>query len=362
LLALCARLLEPRAVRAVLEPTIADLQHEASEAGGNRRRLALACLRGYAAVARVVFTNSLLWRSPMRRLSTVFVLAWLGAALFYLPVAAHSNGPARLTPFLFMAIVTPVVLGRMKLAASFRQAFLSCLAVGMVMATGLFVLEVSRASASGASAPSWFSFVLTYIFLVGCVAMGSAIAAAAAISVPTNDGVQSSLRRVGACCIVYATLDGGVRLWSGAPVAHAVGWASFLTLYFGCVALLVYLPVLLGARRFLQRPPAVASTVRLNAPTVRLKATTVRLKADTTKTQAFVRTRRSGIGALLGGLLFPVPLLAFPLLQGRFDSAWTVWSRTPSALAWSAVPYLVAGALLGWLLAEHTDRKTSAVS
>jgi hypothetical protein len=114
-----------------------------------------------------------------------------------------------------------------------------------------------------------------------------------------------------------------MRLWAGVPVTNAVAWASFLTLYFGCVALLVYLPLLLGARRFLQRPAAVA---------------------------------------LLGGLLFPVPLLAFPALQGRFESAWAVWSRTPVTAAWNALPYLAAGALLGWLLAEQASPRPSTAS
>ena len=324
LIALSARAFDPATVQSLVEPTIADLQHEVSEAGNNPWRVAGAYLRGYAAVVRLLFASSLFWRSPMRRLSTVLALGWVGATLFYLLVFHGANGPSRLTPFLLMAITTPVVLRQMNLATTFRSAFANCFAVGLIMASVLYALETRHVSATSSSPLPWYALMLTYGFLVACVTVGSAVAAAAAVRTPTNDkGLLWALRHVGASCVAYAVFDGALRLWFGSPIANAVGWASFLALYFGCVALLVHVPILLGARRLVQQRSMLA---------------------------------------LFGALLCPIPLLTFPVLQGRFGSLWALWSKTPSSAIWSALPYLFAGAVLGWMIAHQARRARSAIA
>ena len=72
LLALARRVVDPRTMTRLIEPTVADLQHEYLEAARQRspwpRRRALA--RGYASVARLA--GPLAW-SCIRRFSTGFV-------------------------------------------------------------------------------------------------------------------------------------------------------------------------------------------------------------------------------------------------------------------------------------------------
>jgi hypothetical protein len=51
---------------------------------------------------------------------------------------------------------------------------------------------------------------------------------------------------------------------------------------------------------------------------------------------------------------------AFPLLQGRLEAAARVLSRDPVALLSVALPYVLAGAMLGWLTAtpRHALQRT----
>jgi len=317
LVQISARFLDRAAVESLVAPTIADLQYEVSEAGSDGWRLRLAQLRGYIAVARLVFATSVFWRSPMRRLLTVLSLGWVGAALFYLLIIRHtSGGPSRLTPFLLMAIATPVVLRQMNLASTFRAAFTNCLGVGLIMGTALYSWVIWDVSASGSKPLPWYALVLSYAFLLACIAVGSALAAAAASKAPANaNRLQRTLRHVAAGCLAYALFDGVVRLWSGFPVISALGWAFFLAFYFGCVCLLVHVPILVGARHLM--PQRVSLT-------------------------------------LIGALLCPIPLLAFPALQGRPLTLWTYWLQHPTSLVWGALPYLVGGAVLGWLVATRS--------
>ena len=317
LVKLSAKFLDAAAVRSLVEPTIADLQHEVAQAGRDVSRARSAKLRGYSAVARLLFTNSFLWRTPMRRMFTVVILGWVGAALFYLLMFRYASGRFSLmTPFLLMAMATPIVLRQMNLATTFRAAFVNCLGVGVLMGTALYSLVIWKASATWSRPQPWYAFVVTYAFLMACIAVGSALAAAASVRPPVNaNGFQRTLRHVATGCIAYALCDAALRLSSGFDVASALGWAFLLGFYFACVSLVVYVPVLLGARRL------VPQTVML---------------------------------AFVGALLCPVPVLAFAALQGRFQSSWTHWLQTPSSLAWSALPYLVGGAVLGWLLAAQS--------
>jgi len=44
-------------------------------------------------------------------------------------------------------------------------------------------------------------------------------------------------------------------------------------------------------------------------------------------------------------------MLAFPLLQGRLEQLARLLLRDPLAFASTAIPYVLAGAMLGWLTA-----------
>ena len=68
LLAVAARVLDERAFRTIIEPTVGDLQREVSRARGRRARFA-ALASGYLAFARVFVIATLSRRLPMRKLS-----------------------------------------------------------------------------------------------------------------------------------------------------------------------------------------------------------------------------------------------------------------------------------------------------
>jgi hypothetical protein len=97
-------------------------------------------------------------------------------------------------------------------------------------------------------------------------------------------------------------------------VLNTVSWAVFLGFLFVVVSTGIYLPILTSTRRVLPR--------RSRVPL-----------------------------AILGASLFPVPMLAFPLLRGGLEAAAQMLSRDPIALLFVALPYVLAGALLGWLTA-----------
>ena len=108
--------------------------------------------------------------------------------------------------------------------------------------------------------------------------------------------------------------------WTAATVRFAI----FLGFFFAAVAVTVHLPVLLAAQR--------------------------RIGASSTRPSL----------ALLGALLFPVPLLGFQLFQGHLISSWRFFAAHPGTLALVALPYVIAGAVLGWLLAERRPSRAHA--
>jgi hypothetical protein len=89
LLGFMARLLDPVDVRALVEPTIADLQHEVYVAGGTPWTVGAAYLRVFAALVRLLMQPGLVWRSPMRGVLAVVGLALVGAVALGAALAAR---------------------------------------------------------------------------------------------------------------------------------------------------------------------------------------------------------------------------------------------------------------------------------
>jgi hypothetical protein len=87
-LALAAALFDERTVRMVIEPTVADLQHEVREAGQHRRRRWRALWLGHAACLRAGLIGLALRRWPMRRDAVaVAVAAGCGAVVLWMLAA-----------------------------------------------------------------------------------------------------------------------------------------------------------------------------------------------------------------------------------------------------------------------------------
>jgi hypothetical protein len=89
------------------------------------------------------------------------------------------------------------------------------------------------------------------------------------------------------------------------------------------VALAVCLPVMAGARRAL---PRLGSRLPL---------------------------------ALIGALLFPIPLIGIPLLQ---PDPWIFVHPRLSLLLWMSIPYVIAGAVLGWLVSQRPAQPARVAS
>ncbi len=255
----------------------------------------------------------------MRRLFAILLLGSTGAASLVAAQYVTNMGPALIVPYLVMAIAAPIVSRVFELGHSYRQMFINCIAVGMIMAMTQYCW---LAFVDPAPSLSLFGHLWRVVFLAGCVGFVSLIAAAFAWTPPA--GAEPAYHRnlirlaVGgaACAITYS----GVGLWFAQDAARLVRvliWSVFLGFYFVAVSGAVHLPILLGTRRLLRGRTSLA---------------------------------------LLGAILCPVPMLGFPFLQGRLAETWAFWLREPTMLAAAILPFAVAGAVLGWVLATRPSQ------
>jgi hypothetical protein len=325
LIAFARWFLDEDAVSSSVEPTLADLQFEFQRADGHVGRQQLVRLRGCAAIVRLLLWHGLIWRSPMRRVLTVLVLGLLGSALSIEILSLAPGGPAGLSAFFIMAVLTPIALRVLHPASSYRHAFVSCLSVGLMMSAASLGWLLPQSAARGGL--PWYAYVLSFLFLAGCVAAASALAAAAASKPMRESAAHQRMARVAVGAVVFAACYAFNSLWAaGLPppmgrVIALLSWVSFLAFLFAAVSIVVYLPVLLGAQRVV--------SARLRRPVL----------------------------TMLGALLFPVPLLALPFLQGKLDSTLRFLAGDPGTLMFVSLPYVLSGAVLGWLLAQSRERE-----
>jgi hypothetical protein len=254
----------------------------------------------------------------MRALLAVVVLGVAGAALLVEMFSVTTSGPAQISPFFLMTVLAPIVLRCVVGVQTRRRMFVNCMAVGTVMSVvflGWFAIVKNP------SGGPWYAYVPGLLFLLGCAAIASAMIAIVTAS-PEAAGkrdVRGKLRDVIASTATFATcyiVIGFLRHHppGGFGVLSTVSWGVFLGFFFVLVSVVIYLPILVLSRRALHQRP--------RAPL-----------------------------AVLGAFLFPIPMLAFPLLQGRLEGVARLLLHDPVALTWTALPYVLAGATLGWLIA-----------
>lgn len=316
LLAQALKYLDKDIFDSAVAPTLADMQYEVLAAPTTRLRW-LARVRGYGAFVRLLFLHGFIWRSPMRRPLIVLALGTVGSAVLMTVWSLAPRGPAFVAGFFLMAVLAPIVLRVLRVGTSYGQMFADCMGLGMIMGTVLlgWIVLVDAVSVP------WYGYVLSYLFLTGCVALGSVFAAAVAWK-PLSGADPTYRRRLlqvasAALVCVACFIVVGLSLGGSRGVPNVLGWATLLGFAFAAVAIVVYLPLLLSVKRLINVRPALA---------------------------------------LVGAMLFPIPLLAFPLLQGRLARVWPYWVQNPDILFWGTLPYVVAGATLGWLLAEPSRR------
>ena len=256
----------------------------------------------------------------MRTLLTVAVLGLAGAALLVEMFSVTTSGPAQISPFFLMAVLAPIVMRLVVGVNTRRKMFVTCLAVGTVMSV-VFLAWFAIVKNPG-RAP-WYAYASGLGFLLGCVALTSAIIAIVTTNAEAADrrklqgnllGVVASAGTFGICYILIGPVGLLRHRSPGFVVLNTVSWGVFLGFFFVLVPVVIYLPILVSSRRVLDQ--------RTRVPL-----------------------------ALLGAVLFPIPMLAFPFLQGRLESIARLLLHDPVALALTALPYVIAGATLGWLIA-----------
>ncbi len=308
------RNLDPFTIQALVEPTVADLQYEVFEAGSHHGRRLVALCRGYFAVVCLV-GYCLIRRLSMRRLLSVLLLGSAGGALAITIDLSTRIGPAPMIAFLATAVTSVAVLLFMRLNLSYTQAFFNCMSIGLIMVLTFFGWAIIR---NDTTHLPWYGYPLVLSFLTACVGLGSALAAAVIWNPPVETQPIFRVRciQILTGCTVFAGADILIVLLRGEStnLFSALSWAAFSILFFAAVSSILYLPALLAVRR----------VIRYRLPI-----------------------------ALTGAILFPIPLMGIPFLQGRGLSYAKTFLQLP---VWEflavALPYLLGGIVLGWLLAK----------
>jgi hypothetical protein len=317
-----ARYLDPATIQALIEPTVADLQYEVTEAGSHPGRRALALYRGYVSGMYLV-GYCLIRRLSMRSLLAVFLLGSAGGALAITIASSTRIGPASMIAFLATAVTSVAVLRFMRLGPSYKQAFLNCMGIGLIMTFAFFGWIIVMTPGAH---PPWYAYALILGFLTACVGLGSALAAAVVWNprIDTQPIFRLRCIQILTGCTVFAGADILIVLLRGghAHLLSELSWAAFSVLFFTAVSSILYLPALLAARRVIHYRLPVA---------------------------------------MIGALLFPIPLMGIPFLQGRGRSYARMLFQLPGwEILAVALPYLLGGVVLGWLLAKRQREQARA--
>jgi hypothetical protein len=317
-----ARNLDPATIQALIEPTVADLQYEVAEAGTHPLRRSLALYRGNIAVMYLV-GYCLARRLSMRRFLAVFLLGSAGGALAITIASSTRIGPAAMIAFLVIPVTSVAVLRFMRLGPNYKQAFLNCMGVGIIMCVSFFGWVIVMTPNTHVP---WYAYVLILSFLSACIVLGSTLAAAVVWNPPVETQPIFRLRciQILTGCTVFAGADILIVLLrsGGANLFPELSWAAFSILFFTAVSSTIYLPALLAARRIIHYRLPVA---------------------------------------MIGAILFPIPLMGIPFLQGRGPWYARIMLQLPvRELLAMALPYLLGGVVLGWLLAKRQHEHARA--
>jgi hypothetical protein len=304
-----ARLVDASTFEHVITPIFADLDHELHHATRTVDRTS-ACMRCLAALARVWLSGNL--GSPLvQRVTVVFGIAVAGMVLVLWSVSTRHFSPPFLV-FLGMAIVGPILLRVCHAGRTYRQMFINCVIVSLVMVITL----VTYYSASARE----FSLERT----LGAFAVLSAWATAMCTILALFVSDRSTRNTLGAR--VGSALLAGTLVWLACLVPSIDRQDVFETrlfvglwlqaLMFASFALVFHIPLLFAASRALHGRWTLA---------------------------------------LVGGILCISPMLAQDYLAGEFGPDWFFGEYAPKTsaeglarFARDAWPYCLSTAAVGW--------------
>jgi len=249
-------------MRDVVDPTIADLQHELGSATAGARAAALRA-RACVDLFRALLLHGAGHAAPIRSAAAVVAIGVAGGLLY---------AKARLTvpdPRVFhSALLLPMAIAALALrftggARNYRRQFTALLAVSVL------IWSVSAGFLQAASHVTLLHAVVGSSLNLGALAVLSAIGAAATWSPPGRPAPQ--LARLILGLLASAATAAGLyflTVWlSGAPDRHWLIAAPFYVAIFAVPIAVTSLPMLFVARRWIGSSAGLASFGALVSPT-----------------------------------------------------------------------------------------------
>jgi hypothetical protein len=324
----------------LIVPTLADLQYEAARAESGFSRC-YTVARAYLALVRVLVVPYPARRSKMERLIKIAAVGVVSSVALVLLESrmmralveewiGRQPGNFAITALVAVMVPSGLAVRGLRLAPTFRAAFLAAFMIGVMTLSSLMF---------------WIMFVdspttLRLDNVLGALAMITGFSAlgglfaAAVIWTPSEDSAHGTAAWLRQCCValgiaaIALALTAVVAVLVSQPlslrvIADSIHWSTFRGLWFLLIGLVIYVPLLTVIRR---------------------------------------AVRRSVPLAVIGALLFPIPLWTMSLASGHPQLQYDLWFRSPGrAFLFSVLPHLVAGAVLGWRLATDARTRQNAV-
>lgn len=308
-----AKWLSDRAVREIVEPTLADLQHEAEGAGWPRRWTATC--RGYSDLLRALVLHGIEAGTPVRSATIILAIGFAGGAFYGWARGAVHDPRIIQSAFLLPMCLAPIALRFGGSGSSYRRTFVALIAVGLLMwaVSGGFVRTSFGAPWMNIAAAGSFNLVIVAI----CSALG-----AAAIWTPASGSMPLARRVVLGLFASALTTTAVYYLSVWATRTPERSWAVTLPFYaamFAAPIVVTSLPVLFLAQRWI----------------------------------------RTHLGlAAIGGLLSPAAMLVVLYLDtGSARDVVKCLRDAPSASALMTLPFTIGNGVLAWSLAKGRVRQ-----
>ena len=242
------RCLSDRTVRDIVEPTIADLQHEIQQAGHDRHQKWLAIWRGYGALARALLVHSLETGVPIRTVLTIVVIGLAGGALFAWARVTVKDPRIFNSAFLLPMCAAPLALRVGGGATSYRRMFVGLIAVGLLM------WSVSGGLIRSTGPETWLIRAVGLLFNLAAIATLSALGAAAVWTPASRSApiVRRVVRGLLAGALTTTTVYFLSAWFAGAPERAMAVTLPFYVVMFALPIAVTSLPMLLVVHRWIR--------------------------------------------------------------------------------------------------------------
>jgi len=294
----------------VVEPAIADLQHEAQDSAGRWRR-SLILVRGYAALLRALFLAGVRPTGVIARAGALIALSIAGAALMTWARSATDDAKIFNSAFVLPMLVAPVVLRTLGAATSFWKLFAGTVAVGLITRGFAGFLETDQA------APLVVRALQLSIRSLPVVVVSAAAATAAwRPALGREPFVRQLVLAIFGGGLAAALAFGPIVAWPhGATPAAIAATVPFYLCLFAVVLTVTLVPLMLVIR-------------------------------------SWIRTRVQL--ATAGAVLSPAAICSSSYLDGGNVRQCLELLRTaPGAFTIHGLPWIVGAVVLGWWLAKR---------